>query len=94
MQLDIKNKNLEANVFSWLQDHRSSYSEVLKKAAKKLEQVFGMQLVEIGDGPKKAYILVSLLDHNGVEEIMGWYVKYQYAVLYLLYFVNCGNRIA
>jgi len=41
-------------------------------ASKKLEQVFGLKVVEIGEGSKKAFMLVSMLDHQHTQSWMGW----------------------
>lgn len=57
-----------------MKEHRNCYSDVMKIAGKKLEDVFGMKLVEIGEGSKKSYILVNLLDHSETEELMEWLV--------------------
>nr|CAB3264241.1 melanoma-associated antigen G1 [Phallusia mammillata] len=55
-----------------MKDHKSSYAEVMKHVEKKLHDVFGLQLVEIGEAPKKAYILVSVLDQSNSSEMMNW----------------------
>lgn len=40
-----------------MKDHKTSFASVLKVANERLIEIFGMELVEIGEGSKKAYIL-------------------------------------
>lgn len=45
-----------------MKEHKTSFASVMKAANEKLESTFGMEIVEIGEGSKKAYILNNKLD--------------------------------
>ncbi|CAK8689435.1 non-structural maintenance of chromosomes element 3 homolog [Clavelina lepadiformis] len=68
-KIPIKRADINKHV---LKDHKSSFSDVIKVVAKKLEKVFGIKLVEIGEGAKKAYMLVNTLDHSETSDVMKW----------------------
>ncbi|CAM5137475.1 unnamed protein product [Natator depressus] len=56
-KIPIKRADILKNV---IKDYKSVYSEIIKRAGRNLQQVFGMQLVEI-DAKNHIYILVSNL---------------------------------
>lgn len=45
-----------------LKEQKTAFNNVLKAANDRLNKVFGMEIVEIGEGTKKAYILRNKLD--------------------------------
>ncbi|XP_077971318.1 melanoma-associated antigen D2-like [Styela clava] len=45
-----------------LKEQKTAFNNVMKAANDKLVKVFGMEIVEIGEGTKKAYILRNKLD--------------------------------
>lgn len=48
-----------------MKENKTSFNTVMKTASEKFGEVFGMEIVEIGEGPKKAYIL-----RNKLEEVL------------------------
>ncbi|XP_050790939.1 non-structural maintenance of chromosomes element 3 homolog isoform X1 [Gopherus flavomarginatus] len=64
-KIPIKRADILKNV---IKDYRGIYSEIIKRAGRTLQQVFGLQLVEI-DPRNHVYILVSNLPRLAVENL-------------------------
>ncbi|XP_034611714.1 non-structural maintenance of chromosomes element 3 homolog isoform X2 [Trachemys scripta elegans] len=64
-KIPIKRADILKNV---IKDYRGVYSEIIKRAGRTLQQVFGLQLMEI-DPKHHIYILVSILPRLEVDNL-------------------------
>ncbi|XP_042702633.1 non-structural maintenance of chromosomes element 3 homolog isoform X1 [Chrysemys picta bellii] len=64
-KIPIKRADILKNV---IKDYRGVYSEIIKRAGRTLQQVFGLQLMEI-DPKHHTYILVSILPRLEVDNL-------------------------
>uniref|UniRef100_H2YJ45 MAGE domain-containing protein n=1 Tax=Ciona savignyi TaxID=51511 RepID=H2YJ45_CIOSA len=88
----IKRADINKHV---LKEYRAEFNEVMKLVEKKLKKVFGLQLAEVSEGSKKAYILLNTLEHSETQQMMSWNDNSKRGLLFtvLTLIFMCGNTM-
>nr|XP_026690501.1 non-structural maintenance of chromosomes element 3 homolog isoform X1 [Ciona intestinalis] len=91
-KIPIKRADINKHV---LKEYRHAFNEVMKITDKKLQKVFGLKLLEIGESGKRAYILVNMLEHSETQQMMNWNDNPKRGLLFtvLSLIFMCGNSM-
>ncbi|NXK70784.1 NSE3 protein, partial [Sylvietta virens] len=90
-KIPIKRADLLKNV---IREYRDAYSEIIKRASRTLQEVFGLKLVEI-DSKRHTFILVNNLPHVEGKYLCGDKEKEKMGLLYtiLSFIFMKGNSV-